>query len=326
MRGPKVFFASGNFFRENGIIMGRHPGLKTSQGRKPMLKNILENPIFVKEKMLRARRIREKWYKGLADFAIFPAIVLVPAVVGVVSLAVSWEGPRTFEAMSWSIREMMGGAFLFTAYVLTLYVCYRATTLTYSAVVAEKEKKTYESLIGTLMSCREIVEGKLLASLYPLLVEIGLFSPLLFVFCFGRALDRSSAVNFISPVQIGLFILALLLFAVFFGLVGIFASVTSSTSMRANHKATSILVGFLVLSPILDALCMAFRYSKGAYGHTPFSLSLLVNPLYICSTIIFQSMGVPREMYIGCALIIFCLASLLLYRYVARKCAVLAKE
>jgi len=215
----------------------------------------------------------------------------------------------------------MGGIFFFVSYVLTLYVCYRAATLTYGAIVTEREKKTFESLRGTLMSTREILAGKLLASLYPLLVEIGLFGPALFIFCLGRSLDKCTSHLFIGPLEVAGFVLSLTFFTLFFGLVGLFASVTSPSTMRANHKATSILAAFLILSPILDGLIMGLRCGAGAYERAPFLVSTIVNPLYINTAIVYKDMGssLDRLGILAGALLFFSLSSWLLYRRIVRR-------
>ena len=58
-----------------------------------------------------------------------------------------------------------------------LYAVARATNSTLNAITLEKEQQTYEALQSTMLSTTDIVGGKLLAGVWPLLRELAMMTP-----------------------------------------------------------------------------------------------------------------------------------------------------
>jgi hypothetical protein len=235
---------------------------------------VFDNPIVIKERQVRKRRLMEKWYRGWSAYALFPAVITAPLLIGYLGLAL--EGRELHRYYDDILRTV----YPIVSFLLILLTCYRATSLTYASFVLEKEKKTYESLIGTLLTPGQLIKGKLFAGLYPLLVEITVFSPLLFIFMAGSSQDSS-----IHFLQVTALIASMYLFAAFFGLVGVYASLTSPTSMRANQSATAILACFFLLTPIIDGI-LTWIVDWFTSVHDFLFITSTANPVFMVSSIL----------------------------------------
>jgi len=119
-----------------------------------------------------------------------------------------------------------------------------ATHGTSSLVTGEREKKTYESLHSTMLTSTEILNGRLMCGLWPVLRELLIVSPL------ALALGTLSGFGFKSLLCV------LLLFSTvaFYGMVGLWSSYASKNTTHANRLAGGVIGSLVVGLPILSGL------------------------------------------------------------------------
>ncbi|MCC6446769.1 MAG: hypothetical protein IT210_25370 [Armatimonadetes bacterium] len=251
---------------------------------------LMENPVLQKEMCSRMRG-------GRAFLALF---VYISFLCGVLYFTYALYIPRaSFSGASFWQNSMGRVFFIVLAYLQATLIMFICPALTAGAITLEKEQRTFEMLLLTLLRSRDIALGKLLSSLsYVALLLLSSLPLASLCFLFGA----------ISPLEIAMGYLMMILFTLFFGACGLFwSSVFSRTSLATVFSYATTLfmvIGVYIISSIVFAMTWAvrwqgvftgagqpkvsaslaffFRLINTASALTPYSLlsSLLLRPLF----------------------------------------------
>ena len=249
------------------------------------MNSLWENPIFLRSRRVAARALGSGPKAWLSRYGGGLLILLGPLgcylFFGFESvLRDPWGWPR----------QVLGPILGFSAFLLVLYTVTRALNGTFSAISLEKEQKTYDSLLSTLLTSSDVVGGKLAAGLWPIVRELLVVSPL------GVALGALAG----YPLQALLFMGLCGCCALLFGMIGLWASYSSPTSPLANRKGTGLTAALLIGGPLVDWFLHVISYRSGADFQPVFTA---LSPLAAASSI---SNGSPLWMatfllYLGVA-------------------------
>ncbi len=209
------------------------------------------NPIFFKYRLLERREYKRSkssfWIKqmGLVWCVLVPlawvALMGLPEVLD--SLTPKYDAARLMRSLEHLASNWLG-ALTFSYFIVLMVAIGISLNSTSSLVTGEREKKTFESLQSTMLSATEIVNGRLLSGLWPVMRELMIVSPL--------ALFLGSVAGFGGQA---LLCLGLLYSSVaFYGMVGLWSSYRNKSTQNANRLATGVAASLLVGAPVLSAL------------------------------------------------------------------------
>jgi hypothetical protein len=203
-----------------------------------MLKSLMDNPVFFRESRVLSRT-RGVGFNRLVNAIVYPLMYVIPPLFMIITAM----GSRYCIRSGHDILDMLRGCFYFSVSVQFFFILFSAMNNTQSSFAREKEQKTYDSLVSTLMTPRELYGGKLFSALYPTLATLVLYSPLfillgLVVKC---RIEGLMAVLFFS---LGL--------ALFFGIVGTFASIYCADTKKAASLVTAIVAFLILVTGFLD--------------------------------------------------------------------------
>src|SRR5512135_8741 len=195
-----------------------------------VLQNLLRiNPIIVKE--IRSRM------RGPRAFITLTAILLAMGGLMYAMLQLILASTRYTSVLSPQIGQAL---FATLAFMELFMICAITPAVTAGAISSEKEKQTYEMLMSTPLSPTSILWGKLISALSYVFLLLFAGVPLAsIVFIFGGVAlsDMLKA------------LLVLLLFAVTFGILGLFMSALFGRTGRAT-VASFITVVVLMIGPL----------------------------------------------------------------------------
>jgi ABC-type transport system involved in multi-copper enzyme maturation permease subunit len=189
-----------------------------------------------------------------------------------------------------------------------------APTVTSGVITLEREKQTWNALLLSRLTSWEIVWGKLLGSVVPVLAMQLIFIPILIM----AALK--------GGVSLGSFIEAevFVVFCTFFyGIIGMFFSWLCRRTQLATASAMATVMISVVASPVLLALWQNLTSSYQAKPET--FIPLWTNPFYVMLQITgieangtplqpWQSVGIPLFFYITSAFVGWLLSVVMLRR------------
>jgi len=182
-----------------------------------------EQPMIWKELFAASAGSRLGWL-GRVLVGILIACVLVPAILGFAQAATSPQ--------SWAVRSFVATTVGLSGAVLCgmlLLVALRAA----GSITSEKERDSWDSILGTPMSAREIIAAKVLGSLWSvrhMLWPVGI------IWALGVMLDGAMIGAAVSMS------LAFAVLAVFAAVVGTFFSLGSRTSLRAMGATLGVML------------------------------------------------------------------------------------
>lgn len=207
------------------------------------------NPIFFKARLLEAReysRCKSSfWVKqmGLVWCVLVPLawvlLMTFPEIMD--AFAPEYNPGKLFLALGHLTTNWLY-ALTLSYYVGTMVAIGLALNSTSSLVTGEREKKTYDSLQSTMLSATEILSGRLLTGLYPVVRELLIVTPL------GLALGT------LAGFGVNSFLCIALLYSTvaFYGMVGLWSSYASKSTQNANRLATGVAGSLLIGIPILS--------------------------------------------------------------------------
>jgi ABC-type transport system involved in multi-copper enzyme maturation permease subunit len=207
--------------------------------------SIRSNPVVLKE-----MRSRMRGWRAVA--AVTGFLVVIGGTVGMIYFGFATSGSA---AQGVTIRRTIGQSIFYTIFLLQLFlVGVSAPAMTASAIAAEREHQTYDLLRTTLLSARALVTGKLVASIsFVLLLLIASIPVQSIGFIFGG----------VTPGEVLLGMLLLILTATAFGSVGMFFS---SIIRRARIAAVLTQITTMTFSiglPVVALIAISFF---GAFG------------------------------------------------------------
>lgn len=199
------------------------------------LHNLARNPVTVKE--LRSRMRGQRAFLLMTAYLLFMGGLIFTVYLAYVASSGNNFGPSNRQA----------GKAVFTAVLLVqvILVLFIGPTFTSAAIVGEKERQTYDLLRTTLLPARSLVAGKLLSSLSYIYLLIIVSIPLQGIaFLLGG----------ISPIELLLSQLLILISAITFALIGLYISTVLRSTLMASLTTFAVAFTLTFGTPIVAAL------------------------------------------------------------------------
>ena len=213
------------------------------------------NPIVKKDLKVTVRSMRMSW--GLFAYEAVLAVAFLLALL-IIQSESNYIG-------SGNIYSSLVYLFPVVAVAQVCIVALYIPVITASSISGEKERQTFDIMLTTCMSPFSIVFGKVISAVIRILFFVAASMPIM---------AMSFVVGGLSWSNLLYYLLALLLFSLFAGSVGILASSFCRKSVGAVLLSFVLYFVFFLLT-FVPALVYALM-SRGEYGETP--LFLLVNP------------------------------------------------
>lgn len=229
-----------------------------------MLRHFSDNPVVFKEtrEPIRGRGIK---FLTLLNTIIYPIIFVTPfCAVSIITL--SREG---FHGIFENLQDILRACFYFSTGAQFFYILISSVNNTQFSFTREKEQRTYDGLVSTLMKPAEILSGKLISGMYPVAYSLILYSPLFFV------LGLFSGLSMMGLVIVFSFSL---LFSWFCSVVGLFASAYSSSSGRAQSVSTAIIGSLIAGTFIVDVFINLMIQACDHHFNDPLPIATMFNP------------------------------------------------
>lgn len=190
------------------------------------------NPVLVKE-----LRGRMRGGRAFLILTIFLLVLAVPMLL-LYMVAASNAGLNSFDAGQTIGKTLFLGVVSIALIQVIIVVPGQAA----SAITSEKERETYDLLISTLLPPWKIIIGKLAASLaYALMLIVAVIPFMAVSFFFGG----------VTPLEVVLALIGLILTALLFGTFGILWSVLTQRSLVSTIVTQATNAGMLLGIPFL---------------------------------------------------------------------------
>lgn len=192
---------------------------------------IWKNPVLAQELRRRVRAHR-------AWILLSSYLALTSVVTLLIYLAYAATSRSSY---SYNSGGEIGKAIFYTVIFTTLVqVCIITPSLAAGSIAGEKENQTFDLLITTPLSSRQIVVGKLFAALAYVVLLIFAVLPLAGLsFLFGG----------ISAIEMGVSLVTVLVTAMLYATVGIFFSTIMRTTLAAVTRSQAVVIFFLLAVP-----------------------------------------------------------------------------
>lgn len=192
------------------------------------------NPVAVREFVSRMRSARA--------YTIITIYLAIVSALGVLLYAVSFLTSTRTIGSSGQVGTVV---FSFLVGMQVLLVSFLTPAFTVSAISSEREQGTFDLLRATLVSPRQIVLAKLLSSIGFTLVLIVATLPLFsLAFLLGG----------VEPVELLIVLCVMLSSALFFSLLGLYASARSRTTLGATVITYAVTLGIVVGIPLASLI------------------------------------------------------------------------
>lgn len=192
------------------------------------------NPVAVREFVSRMRSARA--------YTIITIYLAIVSALGVLLYAVSFLTSTRTIGSSGQVGTVV---FSFLVGMQVLLVSFLTPAFTVSAISSEREQGTFDLLRATLVSPRQIVLAKLLSSIGFTLVLIVATLPLFsLAFLLGG----------VEPVELLIVLCVVLSSALFFSLLGLYASARSRTTLGATVITYAVTLGIVVGIPLASLI------------------------------------------------------------------------
>jgi len=282
-----------------------------------------QNPIFAKEQQVH-RRIHSQKKFAMPSWTGYLSILLLPVLLGFLLNLIKVLTPDDIKYF-----------FIGSIVLQVLYYCYRGLSHSWNLIAREREMKSYDSLISTVMSPNEIVKGKFWSSFYPLALEIIALLP---VFLLTGLLLR------IKVLCLAFTFIFTILFAAFFSMAGLYFSARANNTVQARNNSIRLLafmsIGTIIASffislfitlmtPILWKILglSASRTGILIISAIPSTLLYTINPLANISSILVIEF-IPRSTgsfewasigFLTFSFIIYTVIGIILYRKTVKR-------
>jgi ABC-2 type transport system permease protein len=219
--------------------------------RRRRLRALTQNPITVKE--LRSRM------RGRRAFVVLTVYLIgMSGIISLVYLAYSSSVSGPYGPDPRQAGKVVFAAVLGMQVVLVTFI---GPAFTAGAVSGEKERQTYDLLRTTLLTARSFVTGKLISALSYVLLLIVAGIPLQSIaFMLGG----------ISPIELILSQLLIVVAAVTFALYGLFCSSTMRTTLAASVTAFAgtlfVTLGIPTIVLLFSAFLGPLVFGSSSYG------------------------------------------------------------
>ena len=214
------------------------------------------NPIVKKDFHVTVRSLRMSWglfaYEAALTVAFLLALLIIQGRGGYVS--------------SSNVYSSLVYLFPVVAVVQTCVVALYVPIITASSISGEKERQTFDIMLTTCMSPFSIVFGKVISAVLRILFYVAASLPIMAL---------SFVVGGLSWSNLFYYLLALILFSVFAGSVGILAS----SFCRKSVGAVLLSFGIYVVIFFITFVPFIYRLALGRSNMGESLLPLLINPI-----------------------------------------------
>ncbi len=217
-----------------------------------MLKQLMDNPIYFRESRVLTATKGVRFHKIL-NAVIYPLMYAIPPFFVLLTYIMSAHVDHFYR----DLTNILKGCFYFSAGVQFFYILISSLNGTQFSFTREKEQKTYDSLISTLMTPVEIYRGKFFSGMYPTLLSLVAYSPLFI------AMGLAVRCTLSGVLTVLVFSLVLTLFS---GAAGIFASL-SKDSKRAQNIVTGIFAILIMGTGLMDFLAYVGYHALFSSSH-----------------------------------------------------------
>lgn len=225
------------------------------------------NPIVKKDLQVTVRSMRISW--GLFAYEAVLAVAFLLALL-VIQSASSYMS-------SGNIYSYLVYLFPVVAVAQVGIVAMYMPIITASSISGEKERQTFDLMLTTCMSPFSIVFGKVSSAVLRILFFVAASMPIM---------SLSFVVGGLSWSNLFYYLLALILFSVFAGSIGILASSICRKSVAA--VLLSFVIYFVIFFMTFLPLLFYALATRGEYGET--MLFLLINPIVFFEEVFAQMM------------------------------------
>lgn len=263
------------------------------------LRMLIQNPMFWRE--LDVRAARDDGYRlfNYAGPGLYLLILQTPVLYGLLGSALGW----TASSEAWTTP-----LFLVTLWMQVLYFSHAAARFCAGSFAIERERGTMDALRLIPRPSRELLFGKYLAAIAPLLVEAVLSAPFMAIYAFYGAVAFHT-VFFVTVMNVALIL--------FFGMCGIFWSLHSRDVLSAVSRGFCMALVFNLFPLVGGVLLKVFDETMSAP-------SLMLSPLSVASSLVHPSVSFLHAighdvLLLGVQLLAFGLIATLLYRSALRR-------
>jgi hypothetical protein len=234
------------------------------------------NPLYIKDKIIQDRVNSRKRFRPLPAGLGYIAIFLLPMVFVALTL---FHRHLLFNGHT---VGFIRGCIIFSCYLQIIYFSYRALSDSFSLIVREREQKTFDSIIGTALSPRDILFGKFWMAFYPLAYELTFFFPLFL--CAGLL----TKIPFFKLFLVYLLTMGVIIFSV---ISSLWASAKGKNIQQAHTWSSSIIggmvLGTFLLSLFISFICSMFTFVDMNFVNHIMCIPLFLNPFYSLSVVLF---------------------------------------
>ena len=262
----------------------------------------VKNPVLRKELTSRMS-IRRMTKANRLALTLFMAVVL-PIVYLIIARALFVNS---------SVRDGRDIFGVITVGFQTAFAVLLAPTVTSGVITLEREKQTWNALLLSRLTSGEVIWGKLLGSVVPVLAMQLIFIPILIMAALKGGVSLGNVIGAELFVVFCTF---------FYGIIGMFFSWLCRRTQLATASAMSTVMISVVASPVLLAL---WQYLIPTYQTKPETfVPLWTNPFYVMVLICgldsteavkgFHTIGIPLFFYITSAFVGWLLSVVMLRR------------
>ena len=226
------------------------------------------NPIVKKDLQVTVRSMRISWGLFAYEAALAIAFIIAMRVIQEMSSYMS----------SGNIYSYLVYMFPVVAVVQVCIVALYIPIITASSISGEKERQTFDIMLTTCMSPFSIVFGKVISAVLRILFFVAASTPIMAL---------SFVVGGLKWRNLFFYLLALILFSVFSGSIGIFSSAFCRKSVSA--VILSFVINFFVYFLTFLPLMFYSFFGRGKYGES--MLLLLGNPVIFFEEFFVQMMS-----------------------------------
>lgn len=225
------------------------------------------NPIVKKDLQVTVRSMRISWGLFAYEAALAIAFIIALRVIQAMSTYMS----------SGNIYSYLVYLFPVVAVVQVCIVALYIPIITASSISGEKERQTFDIMLTTCMSPFSIVFGKVISAVLRILFFVAASTPIMAL---------SFVVGGLKWRNLLFYLLALILFSIFSGSIGIFSSAFCRKSVSA--VILSFVIYFIVYFITFLPLMFHTFFGRGKYGES--MLLLLGNPVVFFEEVFTQMM------------------------------------
>ena len=253
-----------------------------ANGRSP-LDRLFQNPVILKE--LRSRM------RGRRAFVVLTIYLLLMS--GLISLVyivyAASAGSNPFGPQSRQAGKVIVTTVLFIQVFLVLFI---TPAFTAGAISGEKERQTYDLLRTTLLPARSVITGKLFSALSYILLLIFASVPLQSIaFLLGG----------VSPVELLLSQLLIVISAFAFAMIGLFFSTFMRSTLAASVASYGTILLLTLGAPLLALILVSFL---GPFLFGVSSTPWPLEALFLVGGLLLASTNLPASLIVSDLLLV----------------------